>query len=369
VVKAGLCREPNRSHQVHVVNVSSFLEKTSLKKSNLTGKIIRVIQYGLGPIGIETARVVLKRSGLKLVGAVDIDPEKAGRDVGEVLGLGEKLGVSVSRSLGRALARTKADIMLHTTTSFLRRVFPELQKGIEAGLSIVSSSEELLLPSLRNSKLADRLDKLAKEHKVTVLGTGVNPGFVMDSLVLMMTAVCTEVRKIRVERVVDAGTRRLPLQRKVGAGITLEEFRERADSGAFGHIGLLESLALVAQGLGWKFDETRESLEPVVAERDCQTKYLKVKAGQVAGINHIVRGIIKGDEVLTLHLRMYVGAENPHDSISITGAPPVNLIIDHGIMGDTATVAMLVNAIPKVIAARPGLVTMRDLALPSAFLS
>jgi len=334
-----------------------------------SNKVIKVIQYGLGPIGIETAKAVLNRKNLKLVGAIDIDTEKVGKDIGEVLGLGEKLGIKVTKNPIAVFSKTNADVMLHTTTSFFRKVYPQLEKGVKAGLNIISSTEELLLPSLRNPKLAEKLDKLAKKHKVTVLGTGVNPGFVMDSLVLMMTGVCTDLKKIRVERVVDAGKRRLPLQKKIGAGITPEEFYEKAKTGTFGHIGLLESLALIAEGLNWKFDEVKETLDPMIADKDYRTKYLEIRTGHVTGIKHIARGIIRGEEILTLDLSMYVGAENPHDAIYIDGTPQVHLIIDGGIMGDVATVAMLVNAIPKVMAAKPGLVTMKDLPLPSAFLS
>jgi 4-hydroxy-tetrahydrodipicolinate reductase len=328
----------------------------------------RVIQFGLGPIGKETAKVVLQRKNLKLVGAIDIDPSLVGRDIGEVLGLDKLVGIKVSKNAASVFGHAKADVVLHTTSSFFKKVYPQLEKAVKSGLDVISSTEELLVPSHKNAKLTERLDKLAKENRVSVLGTGVNPGFVMDSLVLMLTGVCTDVKKIWVERVVDAGKRRLPLQKKVGAGISIEEFNERKKTGTFGHIGLIESLKLIAEGLGWKLEGIEETLDAMVADRDYDTKCVSVKAGWVTGIKHIARGIVKGLEAITLDLRMYVGAENPHDSVRIDGTPPVNLVIDGGIMGDIATVAMLVNSIPKVLASRPGVLTMRDIPLPSAYL-
>jgi hypothetical protein len=221
----------------------------------MENKIIRVIQYGLGPIGIETARLVTKKSGMEIVGAVDISKDLVGRDLGEILGLQKTLGVTVTDN-GKALfGKTRADAVLHTTGSRIRKIYPELEEIIRAGLNIVSSSEELLFPLKENAEAAERLDRLAKDHGVTVLGAGVNPGFVMDALPLFMTAVCQDVRKVHVERHVDAGTRRYPLQRKVGAGMTQEAFREQLANKTMGHVGLLESIYLVAETLGMSLDE------------------------------------------------------------------------------------------------------------------
>ena len=234
-------------------------------------------------------------------------------------------------------------------------------------MNVVSSTEELLFPYDRHPRLSARLDEQARAHGVTVLGTGVNPGYVMDSLALMATGVCREVRRLDIERVVDAAQRRLPLQRKVGAGLTPAEFDERKRAGAFGHIGLVESALLVADGLGWPLDRVDERLEPVIAPTDVETPFLRVTAGQVAGIHHTVRGHRGESEVLSLDLRMYVGAENPRDAIRVDGDPPIDLLVRGGVFGDTATVATLVNAVPLVVAAAPGLVTVKDLPLPRAF--
>jgi hypothetical protein len=327
-------------------------------------KKIRVIQYGLGPIGIETARLVTKKSGMEIVGAVDISRDLVGKDLGEVLGMDRKLGIAVTDNAKNLFAGIRAAAVLHTTGSRIRKIYPELEEIIRAGLNIVSSSEELLSPLKENAEPAERLDRLAKDHGVTVLGAGVNPGFVMDALPLFMTAVCQDVKKIHVERHVDAGTRRYPLQKKVGAGMTQEAFREQIANKTMGHVGLLESLYLVAETLGLSLDDVHEAVEPVMAQKVVNTAYFSLKPGDVAGIKHTAQGIKNGEKIITLDLRMFVGCEEPYDSVHILGTPEIRLRIEGGVAGDQATAAVLVNSVPAVIGARPGLATVKDLPAP-----
>jgi len=330
----------------------------------MTVKKIRVIQYGLGPIGIETARLVTKKSGMEIVGAVDISKDIAGKDLGEVLGLARKLDVAVTANAKVLFARSKADVILHTTASRIKKIYPELEEIIQGGLNIISSSEELLFPLKENAELSERVDKLAKKHGVTVLGTGVNPGFVMDALPLFLTAVCQDVKKIHVERYVDAGTRRYPLQKKVGAGMTEEAFREHIAKKTMGHVGLLESLYLVAANLGMSLDDVHEAVEPVITQKEVKTPYFSLKPGDVAGIKHTAEGIMKGEKIITLDLRMFVGCDKPYDSVHIVGTPEIRLRIEGGVAGDQATAAVLVNSIPPVINARPGLARILDMPAP-----
>lgn len=327
-------------------------------------KKIRVIQYGLGPIGIETAKLVLKKSNMKLVGAVDISKDIAGKDLGEVLGMDKKLGLVVTDNAKELFAGTKADAVLHTTGSRIKKIYPDLEEIIRAGLNIISSSEELLFPLKENAKLSERVDKLAKKHGVTVLGTGVNPGFVMDALPLFLTGVCKDVKRIKVERYVDAGTRRYPLQKKVGAGMAEKAFREQIAKKAMGHVGLLESLYLVADNLGMSLDDVSESVEPVITRKAVKTAYFSLKPGDVAGIKHTAEGIKDGEKIITLDLRMFVGCQDPYDSVHIMGTPEINLRIEGGVAGDQATAAVLVNSIPAVVSAQPGLATVKDLPAP-----
>jgi len=330
----------------------------------MENKKIRVIQYGLGPIGIETARLVTRKASMEIVGAVDISKDLVGKDLGDVLGMDRKLGIAVTDNAKNLFAGTRADAVLHTTGSRIRKIYPELEEIIRAGLNIVSSAEELLFPLKENAELSQRVDALAKKHGVTVLGTGVNPGFVMDALPLFLTAVCKDVQKIHVERHVDAGTRRYPLQRKVGAGMTQEAFREQIAAKAMGHVGLLESIYLVAETLGLSLDDVHEAVEPVMAQKELKTAYFSLKPGDVAGIKHTAEGMKNGEKILTLDLRMFVGCESPYDAVHIVGTPEIRLRIEGGIAGDQATAAVLVNSIPAVVAARPGLATVKDLPAP-----
>ena len=330
-------------------------------------KTVRVIQYGLGPIGCNTARAALKKEGIKLVGAIDIAPDKVGKDLSEVLGIPEKLGVTVSSDAPEVFRKAKAHVALHTTCSFFKDVYDQLELAAKSGVSVVSSTEELLLPELRNPDLAKKLDRLAKKHGSTILGTGVNPGFVMDTLALVLSGACTEVRSVKIIRRVDASTRRMPLQRKVGAGMKPDEFRRLVKEGKLGHIGLLESMYLVAKGLGWNLTWHRENIEPVLAEEPQQTQFFTVAVGEVAGIKHTCSGFCDDRQVIDLDLRMYVGAKDPLDCIEIEGVPPLTLTLPGGVAGDVATVATLVNGIPRVLESEPGLKTMLDLPIPRAF--
>jgi 4-hydroxy-tetrahydrodipicolinate reductase len=197
-----------------------------------------------------------------------------------------------------------------------------------------------------------------------MVGTGVNPGFVMDTLPLTLTAVCQRVEAVRVLRVVDAGTRREALQRKVGAGMTAAQFRGLAKAHQIGHVGLTESLAFLADALGWNLDQIDESIAPVIANKTIKTPYLTVPKGAVAGQHQFARGRCGGREVLTLELQMFVGARNPRDEIRIEGVPALKMVLEGGTPGDLATPAILVNMLPRLVEARPGLHTMRSLALP-----
>ena len=305
---------------------------------------------------------------MTLVGAIDIDPDKIGRDVADLLdGEVAPTGITVSDDATHVLADAAPDVVLHTTTSFLDGVAEQLVPCAAAGAHVVSSTEELSFPYDRHPELAERLDAAGREHGVTLVGTGVNPGYAMDTLALTATGVCTEVQSVRVERVVDAGARRKPLQEKVGAGISEDAFAARKATGPFGHIGLRESLLMLADGLGWPLDRTEETLDPVIAEAPVETPFLHVRPGEVAGIHHAIAGFVDGAAVLSLDLKMYVGASDPRDAVTVDGDPPIDLVVQGGIFGDTATVGALINTAPLAARAAPGLRTMADLPVPRAF--
>lgn len=327
-------------------------------------KPIRVIQYGLGAIGRSTARLALARPNIELVGAIDSNPALAGQDLGSVLGLAKRLGISVASNAAEVFATTNAQAVTHCTTSFFDKAYDQFEEIARAGLHCVTSCEEALFPAYRHRALAEQLNALCIEHQVAMVGSGVNPGFVMDTLPALLTAVCQRVDQIHVCRVVNAGTRRAALQQKVGAGLTEQEFTQRVKAGQMGHIGLAESLAFLADALGWELTRIKDSIEPVLARKRHQTEVLTVKKGAVAGIRQITSGFIGRSEVLTLELQMFVGAAKPRDEIKIEGEPPLTISIGSGVPGDIATPAILVNLLPRIVAAMPGWHSMATLALP-----
>jgi hypothetical protein len=325
----------------------------------MTNKI-RTIHYGLGSIGSGMARLAAQRASLEIVGGIDVDDQKVGKDMGQVIGLDEPLGLRVSSNPAAVFSQTEADVVLHSTGSYLEQVRPQLVEIIEAGLNVVSTCEELAYPQAQHPALAEELDKLAQKHAVTVLGTGVNPGFAQDAIAIAASGVCQDVKHIQVTRIVEAGERRLQLQKKVGAGLSVAEFEEKAKKREIRHVGLEESATMVAHALGWQLDKVEETIEPVIAEKPVKSQFVEVGEGQVSGVHQVARGFKGGQELIVLHLYMHIGAENPGDSVVIEGRPDIELTIK-GIHGDLATAAMAVNAVPKVVSAPPGLVTMKDL--------
>lgn len=324
-------------------------------------KKIRVVQYGVGPIGASIVRLMRQKQALVISGAIDKDPEKVGKDLGELVGAPDApWGVAISADASEVLSKP-ADVVVHTTSSYLTDVTGQLMECLEAGACVVSTCEELSYPFRKHPELAAKLDEAAKESGVTLLGTGVNPGFVMDKLVLGLSAACQRVDHAKAVRIVDAGRRRLPLQKKVGAGLTVEEFNQRVIDGAVKHVGLPESVAMLSDGLGLDVDTITETVEPVVAIEPVSTKFLQVETGQVAGIHQVARGMAGGEEKVYLELNMYVGAVDASDTVVLSGEPNLSMVIPGGTHGDLATASIAVNAIPALLAAPAGLRTARDL--------
>ena len=323
---------------------------------------IRAIQYGLGPIGSAVARHIVERPGLELVGGVDVDPAKVGRDVGDVIGLGRPLGFNVSEALSRVLARTGADVVAHTTSSYFALFRDQIIEILDAGLDVVSTSEELSFPWLAHPQEAADIDAAARCAGKTVLGTGVNPGFLMDALPLCLTAISQQVTRIAVTRVVNASTRRGPFQAKIGAGMTVEQFNAKMAAGRMGHVGLPESVGMVFHTLGRPLTRYESEVQPLVAERPITTAFFAVTPGQVRGLRQVARGFSDESEFMTLTFIAALEAEDEGDTIRISGKPDLEVKLK-GTNGDIATVAIAVNAIRRVREAAPGLVTMRDLPI------
>jgi 4-hydroxy-tetrahydrodipicolinate reductase len=329
----------------------------------------RVILFGVGAVGTLIAKFLAEKEGIEIVGAIDIAKDKIGKDLGEVLGV-KRLGIKISNNVDETLSKVKADVAIHATTSYLKDAYPQIASLIKRGIKVISTCEELSYPYHTEPKIARELDALAKKYNTTVLGTGINPGFLMDTLVITLTAVCQKIEKIEAIRVMDASKRRLPFQKKIGAGLTAEEFKQKIESKQItGHVGLEQSIAMIADALAWKLNKiVTEPVEPVIAKKPVKSQFIEIKAGEVAGLKQKAKGIIENEEVITLEFQAYLGAEEEYDAITIRGVPEVRQRIQPCIHGDIGTVAMVVNAIPKVIKARPGLLTMKDLPIPSAAL-
>jgi 4-hydroxy-tetrahydrodipicolinate reductase len=326
---------------------------------------IRVVIIGLGPIGAAVARQVVERKGFQLVGAVDIDPRKAGCDVAEVLGLARPLRVKVTREIGKTLRALKPQAAVLCTSSSLKSVVTQFEEVLTHRVPIVTTTEEAAYPSRANRRLAARIDAAARKARVAVLGTGVNPGFTMDALPIALTAVCERVNSIEVLRVQDARVRRLPFQQKIGAGLTKDQFARRVESGTVRHVGFTESIQMIADAMGWKLDRVTDEIEPKMADADVASDLLSVSAGQACGLIQRGTGYVNGEPRIRLRLEAYLGAPQSYESVLIEGSPRIHSRIDGGVHGDIATASMAVNSIPAVIAAAPGFRTMRDMRLPS----
>jgi hypothetical protein len=326
--------------------------------------MVKLIQVGLGPVGRKIVRYALARqdSGLKFVGAVDPAPDKVGKDLGELCGA-QKLRIRVKKDLASALGKRKADVAFLSTVSGLERIEPQVAEIARAGLNVVSTCEELSYPWRTAPAISRRIDAVCKKHGVTCLATGVNPGFLMDSLPCALSAVCQNVRKVVVQRLQDASPRRIPFQKKIGAGLTRAEFRRKVKEGVLRHVGLPESMDMIAARLGWKLTRSTETIRPVMAAKKITSGYVPIEKGMVCGVEQIGRAYVGKKEVIKLLFRAAVGEPVSQDVVEITGEPNIRSVIEGGVNGDIATCAIVVNAVQSVVAAEPGLKTMVDVPL------
>ncbi len=336
------------------------------------GDAVRVAVLGTGEMGSGIARLVRRKPGLALVGAFARRAERAGLELGRVLGEGE-VGIRIDAKLPDLLQRTRPDLAVQATCSRLEDAEGELLACLEAGVNVISIAEEMAWPAARSPAFAARIDRLARERGVTVLGTGVNPGFVLDLLVIALTGVCASIESITARRVNDLAPYGPTVLRSQGVGLTPEAFRQGvADGSVVGHIGFPESLGMIAASLGWELERIEETREPIVARVRRQTPHVTVEPGRVAGCLHSATGWREGRPVISLVHPQQVRPEaegiSTGDSIEVEGIPPVRLSGSPEIPGGLATVALAVNMIPRVLAAPPGLRSMADLPVPAAIM-
>ncbi len=332
---------------------------------------IRVVHWGLGAMGSGIARLVNEKSGVASVGAFDRDPGKLGRDLADVLNLSKRLGTFVTEPPQEGADFPSADIVVIATSSFTREVFSQIEMAVEAGLNVITIAEEMAFPAAGEEKLAARIDELAKIKRVSVLGTGINPGFVLDTLVIALTGPCLKVNKITATRINDLAPFGPTVMATQGVGTTPQEFQSGLGTGRIvGHVGFQQSIAMIARALGWEIDAVKETREPILSKVRRQTAYAVVEPGQVAGCRHTAQGLSKGRVLIELvHpqqiLPQLEGVETG-DYISIEGEPNINVQIQPEIPGGLGTMAMAVNMIPQVITAPAGLLSMADLPVPAA---
>jgi hypothetical protein len=322
--------------------------------------MLKIIVIGLGPIGISAARAVRQDPTLRLVGLVDTDPNKIGRTLDELAGQPRGKGPKVNAAI--PVAATGDCVAIVTTTSFFERIVPTLRECMKRRIHVVSSCEEMSFPRLRHKKLADQIDAEAKKKKVALLGTGVNPGFVMDLFPLVLSSMLTKVQAVRVVRQLDAGKRRQPLQAKVGATMTPQHFNDLARQGKIGHMGIGESVAMLAAGMGRhaKAKDITITLDPVIADRAMDSLLGTIQPGQVCGMRNTATWRGK-DLLIELDLTMAVGAEDPQDRVELIGPVSLTAIIPGSTPGDSATVASLINCAKLLPTVSPGLKTMLDM--------
>lgn len=321
---------------------------------------LRVLQVGLGPLGVRIAADVHRRRLGDVVAAVDPSPTLHGRALAEVIP-GGLLEARVVPTID--LVEAAVDLAIVATVSDLPTAAPTLRALLERGLTVVSTCEELSWPWERHPALARELDDLARAHGGRLLGTGVNPGFVMDALAVAVTTACAEVRRLEVHRIQDASIRRVPFQKKIGAGLTRAEFDRLAGAGTVRHVGLRESVGMAAASLGLRHDRVEETIAPVIAERGVDSALGWIDPGFVCGVHQEARAFDGDREVIALVFHAAIGEPEPRDRVIVDGEPPVDLVIAGGLHGDIATSAVVLNAARALRAATPGLHAMTTIAL------
>ena len=350
--------------RVHATHAPQLIEEM-----NKIPVPFKVLQFGLGTMGRIITQTLMDRGNLDLVGVVDINPEYAGKSVEEILASGRKTSTSIFNSLEsalQALGDQPADIALIATLSSLNDIVSSISDCFEVGMDVVSLCEELSYPYIRHPELSRDLDGLAKKHGKTVLGTGINPGFLMDLLPICLSAPCQRVDTIHVTRCINSSRRRSSFQKKIGTGMSPEDFKTAISEGAItGHVGLVESIRMIDDALGLELDYVEElPPEPVIASADIETPVADVKKGWVIGLKSTGIGRKDQRNVVTLSFVAHAGATPEFDEVNIEGHPKIVQRIEGGVQGDYGTVGMVLNMIPLVIEAQPGLFTMKDLPCP-----
>lgn len=327
--------------------------------------MITVLQIGLGPLGQQIGRYISEKESICTVAAVDIDKQLEGTDFGKLMN-GESSNVLVENSVENAVQKLKAkpDVAIIATVSSVKKLESQIEEVAKQGIPIVSTCEELSFPWEENPESSKTIDAICKKHNIACLGTGVNPGFLMDYLPSVLSSVCKNIDSILVERIQDATPRRIPFQKKIGAGLDLNSFKAKEAEGTLRHVGLKESVYFLAESIGLHLDKVTEDLTPVVAENDLKTPSMEIQKGDARGVQQISHGYQNGTCKIEMHFKAAVGEPRSYDRITVKGVPSFTSEIDTGINGDIATCAITINAVKSILRAAPGLHTMATIGVP-----
>jgi len=333
---------------------------------------MKVLQWGIGAMGSGMVRQILQRENVQLVGVIDANPNLIGKDIAEVLELDQPTGITISNDPGTALRQLKPDVTLLATGSFVDEVFDSLKMIMEAGSNVITIAEEMAYPWRVYPEKSRQLDEIARQNGVTLLGTGINPGFVLDLLVLVLTGACGHVDKISAARINDLSPFGPTVMRTQGVGTSPQEFAEGVEKGSIvGHIGFQQSIAMIAAALGWELDEIKETKDAIVSKTQRESKYIKVEPGMVAGCRQRGYGIMNGKTVIEMDHPQQIQPEKEDvftgDYIKIDGDMHIDLAMKPEIPGGLGTINVAVNMIPQVFTARPGLLSIVDLPIPYAW--
>jgi len=328
----------------------------------------KVIQFGFGSLGKSIAKAIIERENLHLIGLIDIDPKFIGMTVEDALSLTYNTQTKIYRDLDSFFKEVKddVDVSVIATSSSLESVEPTIIESMNSGMNVISICEELSFPFKRHPELSMKIDEAAKKLNKTVLGTGINPGYLMDLLPIVLTAPCQSVNTITVTRHMNSSHRRFSFQKKIGTGMTQSEFRKNIEEGHItGHVGLVESMRLIDSALNLGLDHFEElPPEAMVAENDITNTFTTIKKGNVLGLKSTGLGKRNGKTIIKLDFLAYAEAEPQYDEILIEGSSKIHQRIEGGVQGDHSTIAMILNLIPIIMSAGPGLVTMKDIPVP-----
>jgi hypothetical protein len=334
---------------------------------------IKIVVLGTGQMGTGIIRLLQQKLGLQLVGVYARRAQRASLDVGDVLGQQQAIGLQVSGDLPTLLQQTQPHVAIQATCSRVAHAMAEITTLLRHGVNVISIAEEMAYPAYAAPQDARAIHTLALANGVTVVGTGINPGFVLDLLIIALTAVCWQVESITATRVNDLSPYGPAVLSSQGVGLTPQAFEQGVIAGTVvGHIGFPESISMIANALGWHIDRITQHREAIVSTVRRETPFVTIEAGQTAGCQHTAIAYMNETPVIRLIHPQQVHPQLAHietgDHIDIHGEPDVHLSISPEIPGGMGTAALAVNMIPQTINAAPGLQSMRDLPVPAAFM-